>query len=55
MSARYDTGSGAAMSGRSAWGATVIVVTHNARVTAYADREIVVSDGKVSTLTGAAG
>lgn len=36
-------------------GTTVIVVTHDARVAAYADREIVVSDGKVSTLTGAAG
>ncbi len=36
-------------------GTTVIVVTHDARVAAYADREIVVSDGKVSTLTGAEG
>ena len=36
-------------------GTTVIVVTHDARVAAYADREIVVSDGKVSTLTGAKG
>ena len=36
-------------------GHTVIVVTHDARVAAYADREIVVSDGKVSTLTGAKG
>jgi putative ABC transport system ATP-binding protein len=34
---------------------TVIVVAHNARVAAYADRGIVVSDGKVSTLTGAEG
>ena len=36
-------------------GTTVIVVTHDARVAACADREIVVSDGKVSTLTGAQG
>ncbi len=36
-------------------GTTVIVVAHDARVAAYADREIVVSDGKVSTLTGAQG
>jgi putative ABC transport system ATP-binding protein len=36
-------------------GTTVIVVTHDARVAAYADREIVVSDGKVGTLTGAEG
>ena len=34
-------------------GTTVIVVTHDARVAAYADREVVVRDGKVSTLTGA--
>ena len=31
----------------------VILVTHDARVAAYADREVVVRDGKVSTLTGA--
>lgn len=36
-------------------GTTVIVVTHDARVAACAAREIVVSDGKVSTLTGAQG
>jgi ABC-type lipoprotein export system ATPase subunit len=36
-------------------GTTVIVVTHDARVAACADREIVVSDSKVSTLTGAQG
>jgi ABC-type lipoprotein export system ATPase subunit len=36
-------------------GTTVIVVTPDARVAACADREIVVSDGKVSTLTGAQG
>jgi len=35
-------------------GSTVILVTHEARVAAYADREIIVSDGKVSTLTGVA-
>jgi ABC-type lipoprotein export system ATPase subunit len=32
-----------------------IMITHDARVAAYADREIVVSDGKVSTLTRAEG
>ena len=34
-------------------GATVILVTHDARVAAYADREVVVRDGRVGTLTGA--
>jgi putative ABC transport system ATP-binding protein len=34
-------------------GTTVILVTHDARVAAYAGREVVVRDGKVSTLTGA--
>ena len=33
-------------------GTTVILVTHDARVAAYADREVVVRDGKVSTLNG---
>jgi putative ABC transport system ATP-binding protein len=33
-------------------GTTVVLVTHDARVVAYADREVVVRDGKVSTLTG---
>jgi putative ABC transport system ATP-binding protein len=33
-------------------GTTVILVTHDARVAAFADREVVVRDGKVSTLTG---
>ncbi len=33
-------------------GATVVLVTHDARVAAYADREVVVRDGTVSTLTG---
>jgi putative ABC transport system ATP-binding protein len=32
---------------------TVILVTHDARVAAYADREVIVRDGTVSTLTGA--
>ena len=32
---------------------TLILVTHDARVAAYADREVVVRDGTVSTLTGA--
>ena len=34
-------------------GTTVILVTHDARVAASADREVVVRDGKVGTLTGA--
>jgi putative ABC transport system ATP-binding protein len=33
-------------------GATVVLVTHDARVAAYADREVVVRDGTVGTLTG---
>jgi putative ABC transport system ATP-binding protein len=33
-------------------GTTVILVTHEARVAAYADREVIVRDGTVSTLTG---
>src|ERR1700750_2952548 len=32
----------------------VVLVTHEPRVAAYADREVIVRDGKVSTLTGAA-
>jgi putative ABC transport system ATP-binding protein len=32
-------------------GTTVILVTHEARVAAYADREVIVRDGKVSSLT----
>jgi putative ABC transport system ATP-binding protein len=31
-----------------------VLVTHDARVAAYADREIIVRDGIVSTLTGVA-
>ena len=34
-------------------GTTVVLVTHDARVAAYADREVIVRDGRVSTLTGA--
>jgi putative ABC transport system ATP-binding protein len=34
-------------------GTTVVVVTHDARVAAYADREVMVRDGKVTTLTEA--
>ena len=34
-------------------GTTVVLVTHDARVAAYADREVIVRDGTVSTLTGA--
>ena len=36
-------------------GTTVILVTHEARVAAYADREIIVRDGQVSSLTGVTG
>ncbi len=35
-------------------GTTVILVTHDARVAAYADREVIVRDGTVSSLTWAA-
>jgi len=35
-------------------GTTVILVTHEPRVAAYADREVVVRDGKVASLTGVA-
>lgn len=34
-------------------GTTVILITHDARVAAYADREVVVRDGTVRSLTGA--
>jgi putative ABC transport system ATP-binding protein len=34
-------------------GTTVILITHDARVVAYADREVIVRDGTVGTLTGA--
>jgi putative ABC transport system ATP-binding protein len=34
-------------------GTTVVLVTHEARVAAYSDREVVVRDGKVSTLSAA--
>jgi putative ABC transport system ATP-binding protein len=34
-------------------GTTVVLVTHDARVAAYADREVIVRDGQVTTLTGA--
>ena len=29
--------------------ATVVLVTHDARVAAYADRDVIVRDGKIST------
>jgi putative ABC transport system ATP-binding protein len=35
-------------------GSTVVLVTHEPRVAAYADREVIVRDGKVSTREGAA-
>jgi len=34
-------------------GTTVVLVTHEARVAAYADREVIVRDGKVSSLSPA--
>jgi putative ABC transport system ATP-binding protein len=34
-------------------GTTVILVTHEARIAAYADREVIVRDGLASSLTGA--
>jgi putative ABC transport system ATP-binding protein len=33
-------------------GTTVILVTHEPRVAAYADREVIVRDGKVTSLSG---
>jgi putative ABC transport system ATP-binding protein len=33
---------------------TVILVTHEPRIAAYADREVIVRDGKASPLTGVA-
>ena len=33
-------------------GTTVVLVTHDPRVAAYAEREVVVRDGKVSALAG---
>ena len=38
--------------GREALTRLVVLVTHDARTAAYADREVVVRDGKVGTLTG---
>jgi putative ABC transport system ATP-binding protein len=35
-------------------GSTVVLVTHEPRVAAYADREVIVRDGKVSSYTSAA-
>jgi putative ABC transport system ATP-binding protein len=34
-------------------GTTVVLVTHEARVAAYADREVIVRDGKVTSLSPA--
>jgi len=36
-------------------GTTVVLVTHEPRIAAYADREIIVRDGKVASFVGAAG
>jgi len=33
-------------------GTTVLLVTHDARVATHADREVIVRDGTVSTVTG---
>ena len=33
-------------------GTTVVLVTHEPRVAAYADREVIVRDGKVTALSG---
>jgi putative ABC transport system ATP-binding protein len=35
-----------------AYGTTVVLVTHEPRVAAYADREVIVRDGKVTSLAG---
>ncbi|MFD0822896.1 ABC transporter ATP-binding protein, partial [Micromonospora zhanjiangensis] len=34
-------------------GTTVVMVTHEARVAAYADRQVVVRDGRVNALVAA--
>jgi putative ABC transport system ATP-binding protein len=34
-------------------GTTVVLVTHEPRVAAYADREVIVRDGKVTLVEGA--
>ena len=36
-------------------GSTVILVTHEPRVVAYADREVIVRDGRVTTTAAVAG
>jgi putative ABC transport system ATP-binding protein len=36
-------------------GTTVVLVTHEPRVAAYADREVIVRDGRVTGLAVAAG
>ena len=36
-------------------GTTVILVTHEPRVAAYADREVIVRDGQVTSTAGVAG
>jgi putative ABC transport system ATP-binding protein len=36
-------------------GSTVILVTHEPRVAAYADREVIVRDGRVTTTAGVPG
>jgi putative ABC transport system ATP-binding protein len=38
-----------------AQGSTVILVTHEPRVAAYADREVIVRDGRVTTAAAVAG
>jgi putative ABC transport system ATP-binding protein len=36
-------------------GTTLVLVTHEARVAAYADREVIVRDGQVTSAEGAQG
>ena len=36
-------------------GTTVVLVTHDARVAAYADREVIVRDGRVATTVAVPG
>jgi putative ABC transport system ATP-binding protein len=36
-------------------GTTVVLVTHEPRVAAYADREVIVRDGRVTTTAAVAG
>ena len=46
--AHRRAGDGAAVDGRARTGHTVVLVTHEPRVAAYADREVIVRDGRVT-------